>query len=213
MTTTAPFNTPHRPRRPASADAVGQLLPLRQVTAPPPARCDCGKMAGMTSDEPRDCSFDEDGMWFRHRACAVVLRDGCVLMARNEAEDYFYSVGGGVHHGESAIDAVRREVLEETGVALEVERLLFVHENLFTDSDSPSLAGRSCHELALYFLMRDDPALVAGDTGSTTLGGAREWTEWVPLDRYGVDRPAYPPFFATALADFPACPQLVTTGE
>ena len=33
----------------------------------------------------------------------------------NEKEDYFYSIGGGVHHGETAEDAVRREVFEETG--------------------------------------------------------------------------------------------------
>ncbi len=26
--------------------------------------------------EPRDCTFDEDGRWFRLRACAVLIRDG-----------------------------------------------------------------------------------------------------------------------------------------
>ena len=64
----------------------------------------------------RDCGYDDDGLWFRYRATAIILHDGKVLMARNETSPYYYSIGGGVHHGESAIDAVKREVLEETGV-------------------------------------------------------------------------------------------------
>ncbi len=42
--------------------------------------------------------------------------NGCVLFAGNEPEDYYYSIGGGVHMGESAEKTVKREVLEETGV-------------------------------------------------------------------------------------------------
>lgn len=34
--------------------------------------------------------------------------------------------------GETAEDAVKREVLEETGVAYEADRLAFIHENFFT---------------------------------------------------------------------------------
>lgn len=78
-------------------------------------------------------------------------------MARNETSPYYYSIGGGVHHGESAIDAVKREVLEETGVEMEVDRLaLFIHEN-FPGLDHPGLEERDCHELAFYFLMKYDP--------------------------------------------------------
>lgn len=33
--------------------------------------------------------------------------------------------------GETAEDAVKREVLEETGVAYEADRLAFIHENFF----------------------------------------------------------------------------------
>ena len=50
--------------------------------------------------------------------------------------------------GETAEDAVRREVREETGVDYEIERLAVVHENFF-DNDSGLLRGLVCHELAL----------------------------------------------------------------
>ena len=38
------------------------------------------------------------------------------MFAGNEPENYYYSIGGGVHRGESAEEPVKREVLEETGV-------------------------------------------------------------------------------------------------
>ena len=56
-----------------------------------------------------DCGFARGGERFRCRAGAIIVEDGCVLFAANEKEDYFYSVGGGVHMGERAEDAVARE--------------------------------------------------------------------------------------------------------
>ena len=76
-----------------------------------------------------DCGFTRDGHWFRYRAAAIIVEEGCVLFAGNEKEDYLYSVGGAVQMGETAEDAVRREVLEETGVAYEIDRLAVIHEN------------------------------------------------------------------------------------
>lgn len=76
-----------------------------------------------------DCGFSKENKWFRYRAAAIIVEDGCVLFAGNELEDYFYSIGGGVHMGETAEDAVKREVFEETGVAYDVDRLAVIHEN------------------------------------------------------------------------------------
>lgn len=159
-----------------------------------------------------DCSFDEDGRWFRYRAAAIIRHDGKVLMARNEAEPYFYSIGGGVQHMETAEDAVRREVREEIGVDLGVDRLAFVHENFFDGSTTSGLGGRRCHELAFYFLMKFDPSLEVCLNGSSrTSDGLAEWFEWVDLTTYGRDRVAYPTFFATELAELGAQPKWITT--
>ena len=65
-----------------------------------------------------DCGFTKDKNWFRYRAAAIIIEDGCVLFASNENDDYIYSVGGGVHMGETAEEAVLREVYEETGYKL-----------------------------------------------------------------------------------------------
>jgi len=77
-----------------------------------------------------DCGFTRQDKWFRYRAAAIIIEDGCVLMVGNERESYYYSVGGGVHMGETAEDAVKREVFEETGVHYEVDRLAFMIMNI-----------------------------------------------------------------------------------
>ncbi|MDF2882115.1 MAG: hydrolase, nudix family [Clostridiaceae bacterium] len=61
-----------------------------------------------------DCGFKNDEGWFRYRAAAIIIEDGCVLMASNNLTPYYYSVGGGVQLHEMVEDAVKREVFEET---------------------------------------------------------------------------------------------------
>ena len=157
-----------------------------------------------------DCSFDEDGRWFRYRAGAIILQAGSVLMARNDAEPYFYSIGGGVQHMETAEAAVRREVREEIGLDLPIDRLAFVNENFFSGSTTSGLNGRDCHELTFYFLMAFDPANPQISERRTT-NGVNEWFEWVDLATYRRERDAYPTFFATELAQIGSQQKWITT--
>ena len=60
----------------------------------------------------QDCGFKKDNKWFRYRAAAIIIEEDCVLFAGNEIDDYYYSIGGGVHVGETSAQAVEREVLE-----------------------------------------------------------------------------------------------------
>ena len=75
-----------------------------------------------------DCGFTIEDRWFRYRAGAIIVENDCVLAVGNEKETYYYSVGGGVHMNEKAEDAVVREVLEETGVSYQIDRLAVIHE-------------------------------------------------------------------------------------
>ena len=125
-----------------------------------------------------DCGFEDGNMWFRYRAAAIIVEDGCVLFVENELEDCLYSVGGAVHLGETAEDAVRREVLEETGIAYEVDHLAVKHENFFSES-AGQLKGKGCHEVALYFLMR--PRGTRELSGNSLTMGVKETMHWIPV--------------------------------
>lgn len=129
-----------------------------------------------------DCGFTKGDHWFRYRAAAIIVENDCVLLAGNDVDDYFYSVGGGVHMSETAEDAVVREVFEETGVHYEVDRLVFIHENFF--GGSGSLPGLHCHEVAFYFLMKPRGTQEL-DSHSTTSGGIPEHMHWIPIAELG----------------------------
>lgn len=127
-----------------------------------------------------DCGFTRESHWFRYRAAAIIVEEGCVLFAGNPCEDYLYSVGGAVHMGESAQDAVVREVLEETGVKYEIQHLAVVHENFFNDSTG-TLAGLNCHEICLYFVMKPRGTREL-NSNSWNINGIREDMHWIPMD-------------------------------
>ncbi len=124
-----------------------------------------------------DLGFIKENKWFRFRACAVIVRDSKILMCENAKDDYYYTVGGAVEHGEKVEDAVIREVFEETGHILEIDRLLFINQNFFKDND-----GKECHEVAFYFLMKDN-GLDLIKEGKTSKG-IKETTVWVGKDDF-----------------------------
>ena len=126
-----------------------------------------------------DCGITKENKWFRYRAAAIIVEEGCVLFAGNEIDDYYYSIGGGVHMGETAEDAVKREVYEETGVHYEVERLAVIHENFFNENMG-TLKGMDCHEVSFYFFMK--PRGTKQLNSDSYSQGVRETMHWIPIE-------------------------------
>ena len=141
-----------------------------------------------------DCGFTKGNGWFRYKATAIIIENGSVLFAKNDRDDYYYPVGGGVQIGEKAEEAVVREVYEETGIHYEIDRLAFIHENFFDGLGT--LEGLKCHEISFYFLMKSRGSKEL-DSNSYTQG-VREYMHWLPIDKLK-DYVAYPSFFADKL--------------
>ena len=128
------------------------------------------------------------------RVGAIILKDGKFLMVGNDREDYLYSVGGRIQFGETSEEAVVREVEEETGVRMEVDRLGFVNEVYFIN-DSPRMFGRPVYELAFYFYMHT-PEDFAPKTDH--IGDGEERFAWIAPDSADT---VYPDFLRTAITD------------
>ena len=146
-------------------------------------------MKGMIVME-KDCCFIDGEKRFRYRAAAIIVEDNCVLFAGNEVDDYYYSIGGGIHLGETSEEAVKREVFEETGVEYEVDRLAVIHENFFIGSSE--LKGVDCHEIALYYMMKPKGNKNL-NSQSLTKSGVKESMHWIPIDELEKYN-AYPSF-------------------
>ncbi|MBR0208261.1 MAG: NUDIX domain-containing protein [Oscillospiraceae bacterium] len=138
----------------------------------------------------KDLCIDYDGGVVNIRVGAIIMRDGSFLMVGNPNFDYLYSVGGRIRFGETAEEAVVREVREETGRDMEIDRLGFVTEDFFL-GDSPAKMGKLIYELGYYFYMKT-PADFAPVCESFTEDGSEEFLVWAAPEE---GRKMYPAFF------------------
>ena len=139
-------------------------------------------------------AFRSEAGRFRLRGVGIVLKDGKVLMVHDEKRKYYYAIGGAVHIGELTSDAAVREVREESGLEVEIDRLVMVQENLFNMEDGFH------HELAFYYLMKDiGEQEIAGDRVQDFSEEGLAWLPVAELENYKV----YPRIYTTLLKDIP----------
>lgn len=81
--------------------------------------------------------------------------------------------------GETAKEAVLREIYEETGVHYEIDYLAVIHENFFY-GDSGILKGLNCHEIAFYFMMKPRGTKELHSNSYTY--GVKEEMHWIPIE-------------------------------
>lgn len=135
---------------------------------------------------------------FNYRVGAIIIHQSKVLMIKNNQVSYLYSVGGRVNYDETCDEAVRREVKEELGIEVEIDRPVFLHECFFDDETTKE----HFHEVSLYYLMKTPDNIGKVICKSVDEKGNMEEIFWMPIDRYG-EFNAYPSFFATELTRLP----------
>ena len=141
----------------------------------------------------------------RTAARAVIICDGCLLAAkmRDQRGVYYILPGGGQLPGETLVEAVERECLEEVGVKVRVVRLLYVREYI-GKNHSFSKRHAGFHQVEHVFLCEvDDPSRACpGDV----IDNHQIGVNWLSLEAFANIR-FYPEsikrYITAAGADFP----------
>lgn len=147
-----------------------------------------------------DISFKSGDEKFNYRVCAMMISDGKILAMHDERSPYYYLPGGRVEIGETAENAVIREVQEEVGVTPKIVRPLWLNQAFFTeDVDNPHY-----HELCIYFLMdiADTDLLARGEKFTSNEGSRTHTFEWLKFDRLK-DEYFYPLFLKKDIFNLP----------
>lgn len=118
----------------------------------------------------------------RNSAKAVVVHDGRVLLQKAvwDGSDVHFLPGGGQHPGEPLDRTAAREVLEETGLTVQVTRLLWLREYVGRNHDNADTEAAT-HRVEAIFLCTPtgDPERLGGHLHDTSQTGL----EWVPLGK------------------------------
>ena len=128
-----------------------------------------------------DISFNQENQRFNYRACAMIISENRILAMHDERSPYFYLPGGRVKMGETAEQAVVREIWEELGVKLNIARPLWLNQAFFTEE----VDGIRYHELCIYFLM-DSSNTDLSERGNSFIRMEGKHThvfEWLEFDR------------------------------
>lgn len=123
----------------------------------------------------KDICFTKENSWFRYRTGAFILKDDKMLFVKSKFGGYFYMIGGGVSLGETSVDCIEREILEETGINAKVERLAVVTENFFKGKGG-ILEGLDCHTIEFYYLVK-----VIDDSNVFSKTDDGEELVWIPI--------------------------------
>ncbi|GAA1401446.1 NUDIX domain-containing protein [Catellatospora coxensis] len=114
----------------------------------------------------------------RLAAYGVILREDRMLLARYVSPDgsqrHWTLPGGKVEHAEDPYDAVVREVAEETGYRVAVERLLGVDSRARHVDWVPG--GAELHSVGVFYRAR-----IIGGRMRHEVDGSTDLAEWVPV--------------------------------
>jgi ADP-ribose pyrophosphatase YjhB (NUDIX family) len=145
-------------------------------------------------------AFERNGLQFDFRASGIVIYRDHVLLLRVEQHDFWFVPGGHVEIGELADAAMIREMREETGMSVEIDRLVWVVENFCT------FEGKPHHEIGFFYLVTPPAEATQLDLSREFYGKEENGTplifRWHALDALA-DLNMFPSFLRTGLNALP----------
>ena len=152
------------------------------------------------TEKPMDISFEAENNKFNYRVCAIIIHDNKILAMHDDRSPYYYLPGGRVKMGETAEDAVKRELFEELGISAKIVRPLWLDQAFFNE-DVDKL---DYHELCIYFLIdiKCTDLLSKGKTFSSKEGKRTYAFKWLSFESLKTEC-FYPKFLKTEIYKLP----------
>lgn len=116
-----------------------------------------------------DVRIDSEQGKFKFRVCGILKVNEKYLTVKIQGNDFYCLPGGHVELGEDTDHAVLREMKEELGYEVKIDRLVSIVQNFFKTKD-----GKIFHELGYYYIVEpkdirdvnlDDYVLMENDKG------------------------------------------------
>ncbi len=150
--------------------------------------------------EGKDITYITGQNKFNYRVCAVILSNDRILAMHDERSPYYYLPGGRVQMGETAEQAVIREVQEELNISARIVRPLWLNQAFFTED----IDKLNYHEICLYFLLdvSNTNLLEKGDRFILYEGSHIHDFEWLKLLQLK-DEYFYPVFLKNDILNLP----------
>jgi ADP-ribose pyrophosphatase len=139
----------------------------------------------------------EDGI-FNFRVAGILFDRNRVLVHRLIDDDFYAFPGGRVEMFESTEDTVIREMNEELGIDVKVNRLLWISEHFFDHKEN------KYHEICFYYLIEcsDTSHLNRGDIFYITEGKNEFEFRWIDVKAMHKER-VYPTFIRNKIENLP----------
>lgn len=83
-----------------------------------------------------DICFNKGGMIFNFRVACIIESNGRFLLHKKKSDSCWNLLGGRVKLGELCEDAIKREIREEIGCDVKVDRPIKICENFFRIKDT-----------------------------------------------------------------------------
>lgn len=150
---------------------------------------------------------------FKGRVIGVCKEDvagnRCVLAHTTDPDEYWALPGGTIEALEPSATTLKREMIEELGVEVEIGRLIWIVENFF------DIEGSDFHEIAFYYEMRlpAECHLLSSTRPFTSQDGETELTfAWHSVDDVR-QLHLKPEFLQTGLQETPSTTQHLVVDE